>query len=130
MEAHTPSPKPLREPILSPPRSQAMVQIPATPSSRRPALERIAINQAPVPLPGDAISAGSSRMQDIEIHYLQGEDPENPFGSYPRRSLFSPEQTSNPRQSNLLANAPTGNSPQDPETQETRIPAALRLGPQ
>ncbi|CAL9238197.1 unnamed protein product [Arabidopsis halleri] len=75
MEAHTPFPKPIREPILSPPRSQALVHIPATPTSRRPALERIAINQTTIPLLGDAISAGSSRMQDIEIQYLQGEDP-------------------------------------------------------
>ncbi|KAG7578550.1 Zinc knuckle CX2CX4HX4C [Arabidopsis thaliana x Arabidopsis arenosa] len=59
LEAHTPSPNPIREPILSSPRPQALIHIPATPTSRRPALERIATQQTPVPVLGNAVSARS-----------------------------------------------------------------------
>lgn len=125
-----PPPSPIRN--LPPPPSPTFKEPifnSATPASRRPALERLSNQVTPRTGLEVSLSAGSSRLQDIEIQYLHGEDLENPFGSHPRANVFSPGQTSSPRERTRGDPPPSACRTLVLEQQDTRVHTSLRLGP-
>lgn len=132
---HTPPPNPPREAMtltLPAPLDKGKGIATASPEVRKSTLERISqpsFRDHQHQLRGR--NSGSSRLQDITIHYAQDEDLVNPFGSYPRQSAFLPREG----QTSQIRDIPISQTKLCPDTLTTtdahmpRIPASLRLGP-